>query len=185
MCNKKFCLRGICDLQTKIESKDLILDKAKLEDLNDIFNNFWSQKDTAQYMLWKPCESLLEAKGSLEKIICFQKDKLAYFVYDKNTRQAIGIAGMQEIKPGVFEDCGIGIGNKYVGRGLGKQLLMTLINYCKNELKAKKIICSCFTENVPSAKMQKACGFKYTHSEKHIRKWDNKEYIADYYELIF
>ena len=90
-----------------IESKDLILAKAKLEDLNNIYNNFWSQKDTAKYMLWKPCENLQEAKESLEKIIKFQKDKAAYFVYDKKTMQAIGIAGMQEIEPGVFEDCGI------------------------------------------------------------------------------
>lgn len=36
-----------------LESEDLILAKAKLEDLNAIYKNFLSQKDTAQYMLWK------------------------------------------------------------------------------------------------------------------------------------
>lgn len=167
-----------------IESKDLILGKAKLEDLNNIYSNFWSQKDTAQYMLWKPCKNLNEAKKRLERTIEFQKNNLEYFVYDKKTMQAIGIAGFQEIEPGVFEDCGIGLGHSYIGKGLGKQLLAAIIKYLKNELKAKKIICSCFAENVASARMQKACGFKYIHSEKHIRKWDNKEFTADYYEII-
>ena len=166
----------------KIETKDLILAKAKADDLNDIYQNFWSQEETAKYMLWKPCKSLAEARESLEKIISFQKDKIAYFVYEKKTKKAIGIAGVKEISPDIYEDAGIGIGPKFVGKGYGKQILKALVDYCE-ELGAKKIVCSCFTENIPSAKLQQSCGFKYTHSEKQVRKWDGKEYISDIYEL--
>ena len=171
--------------EQQIETKDLILKKAELKDLENIYKNFYSENETAKFMLWKPCESLEEAKVFLEKAIRFQKDKPAFFVYLKKTNEAIGIAGMMETEEGVFEDCGIGIGKLYVGKGYGKQILNALLNYCKNELKAKKFVCSCFAENVSSAKMQKSCGFVYTHSENKTRKWDNLAYTADYYELEF
>ena len=45
-----------------IETKDLILAKAKPEDLESIYNNYWKHEITAKYMLWTPCKSLEEAK---------------------------------------------------------------------------------------------------------------------------
>lgn len=33
----------------KIETKDLILKKASMDDLNDMYINIWSQKETAKY----------------------------------------------------------------------------------------------------------------------------------------
>ena len=168
-----------------LETKDLILSKAKMSDLNDIFVNFWSQEDTAKYMLWKPCKNLDEAKIALKNIIKFQQTRFAYFVREKSTGKAIGIAGIAEIEPGVFENCGIGLGRQFVGKGYGKQILMTLIDFAKNELKAKKMICSCFRENIPSARMQKSCGFVFSHSENRLRAWDGKEFVEDYYELSF
>ena len=167
----------------KIETKDLILKKAELNDYKDIYENFWKEENTAKYMLWKPCTSLEEAKERLEKFIEFQKNKMAYFVYEKATMKAIGMASMKEVEPGVYEDGGVGIGSKFTGKGYGKQILNAFIDYIFNELKAKKIICSCDTRNVPSAKLQQSCGLKYSHSEKAVRKRDGEEYTADYYEI--
>ena len=80
-----------------IETKNLILAKAKMEDLHSIYNNYWSEEDTAKYMLWNPCKSIEEAKERLIKVIEFQKDKAAYFVYEKASGNAIGMAAMIEI----------------------------------------------------------------------------------------
>ena len=57
------------------------------------------------------------------------------------------------------------------------------IDYIFNELQGKKIIGSCDSRNIPSAKLQQSCGLKYTHSEKAIRKRDGEEYISDYYAI--
>ena len=169
----------------QIETPDLILAKAKMSDLNDMYENCWSQEEAAKYMLWKPCKNLDDAKARLLRSIEIQKDKIAYFVYEKKSNQAIGMAGMIEIEPNVYEDGGIVIGPAFVGKGYGKQILMALINYCKNELNAKKIICSCDSQNIASARLQQSCGLKYTHSKKMIRERDGSEFKADYYELIF
>lgn len=166
-----------------IETKDLILDKAKIEDLDNIYNNFWKFEETAKYMLWSPCKNLQEAKERLKQIIEYQKTNLSFFVYEKETKRAIGMAGMSEIMPNVYEDSGIGIGVTSVGKGYGKQILKAFIDYLFNEQNAQKIICSCHTDNIASAKMQQSCGLKYTHSEILTRKKDNLTYKSDYYEI--
>lgn len=41
-----------------IETKDLILGKAKMQDLESIFNNYWRHAETAKYMFWSPCKKI-------------------------------------------------------------------------------------------------------------------------------
>ena len=166
-----------------IETKVLILAKAKMSDLEDIYNNFWSQKETSRYMLWTPLNSIEEAKERLIKVINYQKNNMAYFVYEKKSGKAIGIAGMEEIEPHVYEDAGIGFGKDYVGKGYGKQILKAFIDYIFNNLNGEKILCSCDRRNIRSAKMQLACGLKYSHTENTFRKRDGEPYIADYYVI--
>ena len=48
----------------KIETKDLILGKAKQEDLENIYNNYWCSEKSAKYMLWVPQKNLQEAIGN-------------------------------------------------------------------------------------------------------------------------
>ena len=167
----------------RIETKDLYLAKAKMEDLDSIYNNFWKHEETAKYMNWTPCKNIEEAKERLIGAIEFQKNRIGYFVYEKSTKQAIGMVGIKEIAPKVYEDGGIGIGPNFTGKGYGKQILNALLFYTFNILNADKFIASCHTENIPSAKMQLACGLKYTHSEMVTRKKDNLTYKSDYYAI--
>lgn len=166
-----------------LETKDLILKKGSMNDLNDMYINVWSEEETARYMLWTPLKDIEEAKDRMLKTIEYQNDKIAYLVYEKKSGQAIGFAGMKEIENKVYEDCGIGIGTKFVGRGYGKQILMSLVEYCFEELGANRIICSCRSENLASRKLQLSCGFHYTHSKTMIDYRDGLNYILEYYEL--
>ena len=167
----------------RIETKDLILGKAKMQDLESIHNNYWKHEETAKFMLWTPCKSMDESRERLEKVIEFQKDKHAYFVYEKSSGQAIGMAAMIEIAPNVYEDGGVGIGKDFVGKGYGKQILKGLLNHTFNNLNAEKVICSCHTDNTPSAKCQQSCGLKYSHSEMVTRKKDGLTYKSDVYQI--
>ncbi len=166
-----------------IETEDLFLGKATMEDLNSIYNNFWRNEETAKFMLWTVCNNINEAKERLKKVIEFQKDKLAYFVYEKSTGEAIGMVAMIEITPHIFEDGGLGIGKNFVGKGYGKQILKALLNHLFIDLKAEKVICSCHTDNIPSAKLQQSCGLTYSHSQMVTRKKDNLTYKSDIYEI--
>ena len=69
----------------RLETKDLILGKAKIEDLNSIFKNYWRSEKTAKYMLWVPQKNLEEAKDRLIRTINYQKENLAFFVYEKKS----------------------------------------------------------------------------------------------------
>ena len=168
---------------SQLETKDLILRKAKQEDLKSIFNNYWSSEKSSKYMLWVPQKNLQEAQERLNRTFEFQKNNFTFFVCDKKTGMAIGQAGMKKMKPGIYEDIGIGIGENFVGHGYGKQILNCFINYLFNELNAKKIVCSCHCENIASEKLQKSCGLKYAYSKMYIRQKDGMSYRADYYEI--
>lgn len=167
----------------KLETKDLILKKAAMEDANDMYSNIWSEEESSRYMLWTPTKSMEEAVDRMSKTIEFQKDRIAYCVYEKQSGQAIGFAGMKEIDDRVYEDSGIAIGTKFVGRGYGKQILMALVDYCFEELVAIRIVCSCRAENIASKKMQLSCGFQYSHSQAMIDKRNGLDYTLDFYEL--
>lgn len=167
-----------------LETKELILKKATIDDVSDMYHNIWSEEQSARYMLWTPVKSIDEAKERMSKTIEFQKDRIAYCVYEKQGGQAIGFAGMKEIDNRVYEDCGIGIGTKFVRRGYGKQILMALVNYCFEELEAIRIVCSCRSENIASKKMQLSCGFQYAYSQAMIDKRNGLGYTLDFYEII-
>lgn len=171
------------EYKQKLETKDLILGKAKLDDVESIYNNYWKSEQTAKFMNWTVCKTLEEAKERIKMVIDFQKNHMAYFVYDKKTNQAIGMAAFVEIEPDVYEDGGVGLGENFVGCGYGKQILNCFIEYIFNDLKAKKIICSCNTNNTPSAKLQQSCGLKFSHSEMVTRKKDNLTYQSDVYVI--
>lgn len=168
----------------KIETNDLILKKASMDDVNDMYRNIWSEDESAKHMLWIPTKSIDEANVRMKKVIEFQKERIAYLVFEKQSGQAIGFAGMKEIEDQVYEDSGIGIGTKFVGRGYGKQILMALVDYCFKDLGAIKIICSCRNENIASKKMQLSCGFQYSHSQDMIDNRKGLRYILDFYVLI-
>lgn len=171
------------NLKTKLETKDLILGKAKQEDLNSIYNNYWCSESSAKYMLWTPQKNLAEAQERLDKTIFYQKDHLAFFIYEKVSGEAIGQAAMKEIEEGIWEDAGVGMGEKFVGKGYGKQVLNCLLNYLFSEMNALKVICSCHIDNIPSKKLQQSCGMKFSHTEEYTRKKDNLTYTAEYYAI--
>lgn len=167
----------------QIETKDLVLKKASMDDVNDMYVNIWSQEESAKYMLWTPMKNIDEAKDRMIRTIEYQKDKIAYLVYEKKNGQAIGFAGMKEIEDKVYEDSGIAIGPHFVGRGYGKQILTALINYCFDDLGAMKIVYSCRSTNIASKKLQQSCGFHYTHSQPMVDKRNGLNYVLDFYEL--
>ncbi len=168
-----------------IQTKDLLLKKADIQDWKDMYVNLWCHEESAKYMLWRPLKTEEEAKERIRKIIEYQKrNNFQYFVYEKKSGQAIGFAGMEEIEKGIYEDTGIAIGPKYTGKGYGKQILKGLSEYSFKNLGAYKFVCSCREKNIASRKMQLSCDFKYTHSEEKTDRRNGEKYILEFYEKL-
>lgn len=166
-----------------IETKDLILDKGKIDEWKAMYENVWKHEETARYMMWRPKQTEQEGYEMTQGFIEFQeKNPTAYFVYEKKSKMPIGFAGMKETSKGVFEDSGIAIGPCFTEKGYGKQILCALLSQAFEELGAEKFIYSCWAENIPSNKLAKSVGLKFTHSEETLDRRSGKTFIMNYYE---
>ena len=75
-----------------IETKDLILDKAKLEDWRAMYRNVWSRPESFRYMVLELTTDEEEARERMRRTIEFQKSHEAYTVFLRSTGEAIGFA---------------------------------------------------------------------------------------------
>ena len=173
--------RGGMDM---IETKDLILRKASFEDWRPMYENVWSREETAKFMFWDVTRSEEDARSRMERTIAFQKvTPFGLTVIEKATGNAIGFAGMKEIEPGVFEDIGVALGPEFVGKGYGKQILSAFVEELFNRQGAKKIICSCRSQNEASRQLQLSCGFTFSHTEEKVDPRNGEPYVLEFYEL--
>ncbi len=164
-----------------LETKDLILDKAKYEDWKDLYHNILTHSESTKYMLWNVVTSAEEAMESQKKVIANQeKHPYCWTVYEKKSGQAIGWANFYEIEKGIFEDGGIAIGPSFTGKGYGKQIVNAVTDFLRDDVGAKRLILSYRSKNIACKKMQEACGFVYSHAVDKIDSRDGQAYVIEY-----
>ena len=166
-----------------IETEDLILAKGKFMDWKDMYENVWSKEECCRYMFWELTENEEDAKDRMNRTIAFQKEHDAYTVYEKSSGKAIGFAGFEKVRDGVYEESGICIGTDYSGKGYGKQILKALIDYAKKEYDAEKFIYHSRKENTASIKLAESLGFEKTGEEESIMEKDGKRHILNVYSF--
>ncbi len=166
-----------------IETESLILDKAKFSDWEEMYRNVWSQPESARYMEWTITTSEESAKIRMAKTIAFQKEHDTYLVYEKSSGKAIGFAGVEKIEPYIYQEAGICLGSKYVGKGFGKQILQSLIQHCREQFGAKEFIYSTRDENIASNRLAESFGFLMISSIAKIDGKDGHNYNLLQYSL--
>ena len=167
-----------------LETKDLILKSGEEKDWRDLYNYFWLREETFRYMFKTPCRTVDGVKMRTNAYVNMHKEvKTEFFVYEKSTKTAIGIAGIKEMQPGIFTVTDIAVGPDYWGRGYGKQILQALIKLTFEKLQGKELLYDCFRQNEASKGLALSCGFAYTHSEEAELLKDDEKVILDYYKL--
>lgn len=168
-----------------IKTKDLILKQGSADDWEELYRNLWSRGEVFHYMFAKPSPTKEHAR---EKTTAYaqmhKKAKTEFFVYDKVTKQAIGIAGLKEMKPSIYTVTDIALCPDFHGKGYGKQILNAFIALAFDELGAIELYYNCFRQNEASRRLALSCGFLYTHSEEAELTKDGKNVILDYYKVI-
>ncbi len=167
-----------------LETKDLVLRKAKFEDWKEMYQNVWRHKECARHMMWRVCGSEAEAKSRIEKTIEFQKSHDTYVVCEKETSEVIGFAGVERVSEGVFTETGICIGVDYQRRGYGKQILECLIEYVKEKLGAKEFLFSAREANEVAKGLASSLGFVFIGSEEKTDIRNGQTYTLQKYRLI-
>lgn len=164
-----------------LETKDLILKKAAFEDWKAIYHNVWSRPETARYMAWRVTENEREAQERMKRTIKYQENHDTYLVYEKKSGQAIGFAGVEEIRPRIYQDASIALGPEYVGLGYGKQILKRLLAYCSS-LGGEEFYYSTRSGNEASRALAIACGFRYQYSEHKVDGRNGEQYELEVYQ---
>ncbi len=164
-----------------METKDLILRKAKYEDWESMYYNVWSRPETAKYMLWKMTADEESAKKRIKRSMAWQKLHDSWLVFEKASRQAIGFAGVEKIKPHTWQDASIALGPEFTGKGYGKQILQLLIEYCIS-LDGQEFYYSTRAENLRSKALAMSCGFIYQYSEQKTDLQTGKAYELEIFK---
>lgn len=161
-----------------METKDILLKKAVFEDWEAMYRNVWSHEETARYMMWSVTTNEEAAQERMRRTIQFQSCHDTYFVYEKESGQAIGFAGIEKISDDKYEEVGIALGPEYVGKGYGKQILQLLVERSK-QFGAKEFYYSSRRENEASLALAKSCGFQYNHSHRKRDEQTGTIYTVD------
>ena len=167
----------------QIETERLRIRKARPEDLMDIWQNVWMDGSISQSMLWQPTLTEEEARKRMQRTILYQAQVPAYFVCERETDQAIGFCGVLEKEPGVYEDAGLCIAAAWQNRGLGKEMVRGLCHLVFDIFRGEKFVYGCFSDNLRSAAVCRACGFHYVTSHEGVRPYDGYHYVVNEYEL--
>ena len=162
-----------------LESKNIIIRKAKEKDYESMLKYVWSDEEVYKWMLFQPTFSTEDAKERTVRSIEFQKTHYAYFVALKESDMAIGYCGIKEKSDGVFEECGICIGREFQHLGYGKEIVSLLLDLAFNKLNAIAFIYSYYPDNIKSKRLAEHFGFTYDHTEEMIRPWDQSKKIID------
>ncbi len=167
-----------------LETKDLVLRKAKLEDWKEMYLNVWRHQDCARHMMWRVCGSEAEAKSRIEKTIEFQKNHDTYAVCEKESSAVIGFAGVECVAEGIFTETGICIGADFQGKGYGKQVLTCLIEYVKDQFGAKEFLFSAREANEAAKGLASSLGFVFIGSEEKTDMRKRQTYTLQKYRLV-
>lgn len=163
-----------------LETKDLILKKAVYEDWKGMYKNVWSSAETAQFMEWRVTTSEEDAKARIERTIQYQKEHTTYLVYEKESGQPIGFAGVEEVSPHIFWETGIALGPRYTGKGYGKQILLLLLEYAR-ALGGTEFYYASRKNNNASKALARSCGFEYCAEETRVDPRNNERYVLEKY----
>ena len=167
-----------------IETKDLILRQGSADDWQDLYCNLWSREEVFLYMFSKPSPDEDAARKKTAAYAEMHKEvKTEFFVCEKASGQAIGIAGIKELKPGYWTITDIAIGSDFHGKGYGKQIVSALLKLAFEEHSAVEVAYNCFSQNTVSKRLAISCGFTYSHSEEAELMKNGETVILDYYRI--
>ncbi len=151
-----------------------------------MWKNVWSYPETAKYMLWRTTESEEDAKARMERTIAFQQTHGTYTVYDNESGEAIGFAGIEPVEterlPDGMESCrlceetGIALGPAFVGKGYGSEILRLLLDIAKEEYGAEGFLYSTREKNAASRALAEKFHFSLIDSQWKVDPKDGEKY---------
>ncbi len=132
------------------------------QELMDAMNE--SYKELKDWMPWaKPQVNHAEAEVNVRNAYAqfiLRKD-IRISIFDKNTKKLVGSTGLHSVNWEVpHYSIGYWVRSSYAGKGIIIEAVSALSIYAFKQLKAKKVIIKCDSDNEKSKKVAKGLGYK-------------------------
>lgn len=163
-----------------LETPDLLLRKARLEDWQQMYRNVWSRPEAARYMVWQLSESEQEAQDRMARTVAFHQQHDVYLIEEKKSGQVIGFTGLERLGPDSFQEASIVIGPDFTGQGYGKQVLALLLRWAA-ALGGREFFYSTRSENQASIRLARSFGFVYQDREEKVDQRTGQQYWLERY----
>ena len=170
----------------KINTERLILKKFKLEDAEEIFNNYANDDD---FIKWsnKGKVTLQEEVEYLKSVLEKYTDNIYYnwAIYSKENYCIIGAIRLSNIDL-VNESVELNyvIGQKFTNNGYMTEALKSVISFCFDEVKIKKVYGICAIDNIASKCVMEKVGMHREGNLNNFLNLHNKWHDCYLYSII-
>ena len=154
-----------------ISTKRTVLKSLSIDDAKDLFS-YRSLREVFKYQCWAPknisdAEDFVRSYSIYEGIIEGQWKQFG--IYSIKDKSLIGDCGFR-IQSDDQTEIGYTIAPSYQRKGIGSEIVESLIDYLFNEMLIQKIIAKADPENIGSIKVLKRLGFrKEAHLVKNVK----------------
>lgn len=167
----------------RLEGERLVIRKARMSDLDSIFEKIYSDEALLETMFLDITKSREAARERLTKVIAFQKDKPLFFVALRENDKVIGLCGIKEESEGVYSEAGICIAREHQRQGYASEVLSLLLRYAFVDCGAKAFAYYCMSCNTASKGLARKFGFVYDSVNQETRRRDNRVFEIERYVL--
>lgn len=147
-----------------IETERLILRKLKIEDAEDMFNNWASDGDVTKYLAWNPHDNIDASAAYIAFCINeYEKDETFQWGIElKENNSLIGTISVVELKTNI-DSAAIGycISKKEWNKGIVTESLAAVVKFLFNEVGVNRVEAYHVVENRASGRVMEKCGMKY------------------------
>lgn len=171
-----------------LETKRLILRKAKISDAKDMFNNWANDEKVTKYMTWQSYKDVDEVRGYIEILNENYKnnDYYEWFIEHKEIGEVIGSIGVVKSIPEIqCVNIGYCLGFNWWHKGIMTEAFSKVIEFFMEQVEVNRIEATHDTENVNSGKVMQKCGLKYEGTLRQANN-NNTNPLCDmaYYSIL-
>ena len=153
------------ELKQTIETKDLCLKQAKVEDADKFYENYISKRKNLEFSDWGEFSSADEFRKYFKDYIENNSNDHTWFIYEKDSNIIIGYVNINLESQTKCEGVGIYLAENFKHKGYGTQVMQTILEYLKS-IGVKEVEYCCNENNIPSQKLAQKLGFKLVQPRK-------------------
>jgi len=172
----------------EIETDRLILRKFKIDDINDVFNNYASHEIVSEFLTWQPHKSIEDTKVYLSEVVLPEYEKeytYRWAIVLKEINQVVGCIDV--VKKNIDKQCvelGYVLGDVFWGKGIMPEAGRAVIKYLFEE-NFVRIQAIHDVENPKSGRVMQKIGMTYEGTmRKFERRRDGKLSDCKMYAII-